>query len=139
MKNGASLCIKCGHDTVMIRDSRVNERNWRLRRRECMACKHRWSTYEVPVEVMSSVEDVLDILHTLGIHVQIIERLLEKARHAGIVGEGNDIRAYHHYHGYKDQDTDQRRHGEVTTSWRGEKLYYVAAEMRHVCINGCSS
>jgi hypothetical protein len=55
-----------------------------------MACKHKWSTYEVPVEVMASVEEVLDILHTLGIHVQIIERLLEKARHAGIVGEGND-------------------------------------------------
>ena len=89
MKNGSSLCIACGHDTVMIRDSRVNSRNWRLRRRECMECKHRWSTYEVPVEVMSSVEEVLDILHTLGIHVQIIERLLEKARHAGIVGEGD--------------------------------------------------
>jgi hypothetical protein len=111
MKNGASLCIVCGHDTVMIRDSRVNSRNWRWRRRECMACKHKWSTYEVPVEVMSSVEEVLDILHTLGIHVQIIERLLEKARHAGIVGEGDA----------KGRDTEQRggnRHNETGSADR---------------------
>ena len=40
-------CIYCGNDESKVIDSRLsNETNSIRRRRECLACKKRWTTYE---------------------------------------------------------------------------------------------
>ena len=55
---GLSRCLKCdGVATVF--NSRVDKNGWRWRRRECTLCEHRWTTYEVPAELL----DALRTLH----------------------------------------------------------------------------
>jgi hypothetical protein len=44
-------CIGCGKKTQVI-DSRITAGNRVIRRRQCMACQHRFSTYEQPFETM---------------------------------------------------------------------------------------
>lgn len=45
----AEICDKCGGDSKVI-DTRFYEVfNKRLRRRECLICKNRWSTYEIAI------------------------------------------------------------------------------------------
>jgi hypothetical protein len=45
--NGVDACPECQHAWTRCVDSRA-EAYGRRRRRECVACKHRWSTIEVP-------------------------------------------------------------------------------------------
>lgn len=39
-------CEKCGDDTIVI-DSRIGITKIRRRRRECLACEHRFTTFEL--------------------------------------------------------------------------------------------
>lgn len=40
-------CIKCRNEETRVVNSRIpNSKDWITRRRECMRCKHRFTTYE---------------------------------------------------------------------------------------------
>jgi transcriptional regulator NrdR family protein len=48
-----SACTSCGGWNSKVKESRKDTRfgyKWRLR--DCSGCGHRWSTYEVPVELL---------------------------------------------------------------------------------------
>ena len=48
-------CPKCGDDTAGVINSRQSLRGpYRVRRKRCCACGHRWSTAEVPLELVQS-------------------------------------------------------------------------------------
>ena len=53
----AMSCPACGKGGALTIDSRGGPASVR-RRRQCPACKHRWTTYEVPAEAY------LDLLRT---------------------------------------------------------------------------
>lgn len=47
------LCPVCGAAETCTADSRpVNNGKWRRRRKKCNACNHRWTTFEVPRELI---------------------------------------------------------------------------------------
>jgi transcriptional repressor NrdR len=42
------ICPNCESQDIVVKDSRDHkEYNWIKRRRECLACDHRWNTYEI--------------------------------------------------------------------------------------------
>jgi len=41
------MCAECGA-TSHVLETRMDERNWVWRRRECLSCNYRWKTYEIP-------------------------------------------------------------------------------------------
>jgi len=51
------LCAKC-HGESRVVDSRPSNTNTR-RRRECLTCKHRWSTMEISSELAQTFQDRL--------------------------------------------------------------------------------
>jgi len=60
-----TLCVECGQPGVQTIDSRVTSNNWRLRRRRCSSCQHKWSTYEIEVEVLDGIIAFLDIIQDM--------------------------------------------------------------------------
>jgi transcriptional regulator NrdR family protein len=49
-----STCPSCGGWKSQVKESRRDTRfGWKWRLRDCSECQHRWSTYEVPVDVLS--------------------------------------------------------------------------------------
>jgi transcriptional regulator NrdR family protein len=53
------MCPKCGEDEVSVIDSRAAilfEKSSIRRRRKCNKCGHRWSTYELPEELIDYVK-----------------------------------------------------------------------------------
>jgi transcriptional regulator NrdR family protein len=44
-----SLCPECLEDSKVL-ETRIDYRNWRVRRRVCVACGHRYWTYEIPLD-----------------------------------------------------------------------------------------
>ena len=49
-----SACPECGSWGSKVREARKDTRfGWKWRLRDCYDCEHRWSTYEVPAELLS--------------------------------------------------------------------------------------
>lgn len=49
-----SACTNCGSWKSTVKESRRDTRfNYKWRLRECLDCNQRWSTYEVPVDLLS--------------------------------------------------------------------------------------
>ena len=64
----------CGSSNAAIIDSRyMDNTGWRRRRRECPGCRYRWSTIEVPLELLSELRVTMANLKT-------IERLATEGR-----------------------------------------------------------
>jgi len=57
MPDAGYPCPKCGTIT-QVADTRRAESNWLRRRRRCIACNNRFSTIEIPTEVLDSYADV---------------------------------------------------------------------------------
>lgn len=53
--NRHSGCVKCASTHIICIDSR-HDSMWRMRRRRCLECNHRWNTYEVPAELVEGME-----------------------------------------------------------------------------------
>jgi len=87
---GQSLCVHCGNATVATIDSRVMASNWRMRRKRCTSCEHRWTTYEVPAEMLDNFKYILETMRLMGNHVHAIGLLLEQTRHLSMIQEGKD-------------------------------------------------
>lgn len=51
-------CPKCDSFDIRTADSR-HDGPWRMRRKHCWTCNHRWTTYEVPVELLDGMEECL--------------------------------------------------------------------------------
>lgn len=51
-------CLSCGSSNVITIDSR-HEHVWRMRRRHCATCLYRWTTYEVPADLVEGMEEFL--------------------------------------------------------------------------------
>lgn len=67
-------CPSCGSADAATIDSRyLEDTGWRRRRRECHACRHRWSTVELPAELVG------DLRHVFA-HLKTIERLTAESR-----------------------------------------------------------
>ncbi len=61
------LCPVCASDNVTVKDSRGNGQGIR-RRRECLSCHSRWTTFEItgsPHKIMRAVQNTIAILATL--------------------------------------------------------------------------
>lgn len=56
-------CPHCGKGPVNTVDSR-HDTEWRWRRRVCQHCTVRWSTYEVPAELIGNLAKAVHILTT---------------------------------------------------------------------------
>jgi transcriptional regulator NrdR family protein len=56
------LCLKCGHDTVTVQDSRIVN-NKRRRRRVCRTCKYRWFTIEIPEKTLDQHQALLQSIN----------------------------------------------------------------------------
>lgn len=48
-------CPKCGEGKSRVIDSRNGRNNWQRRTRTCAKCHARWTTMEVPVEVLAAL------------------------------------------------------------------------------------
>ena len=48
----SALCPRCNHHSKVV-GSRPDKDGVIRRRRECLACRHKWSTYEVTDEVFT--------------------------------------------------------------------------------------
>ena len=49
-------CPKCGEDNSAVTDSRASARYPGIRRRrQCLSCHHRWSTYEIKAETLKKI------------------------------------------------------------------------------------
>ena len=59
-KNAPNIeCSHCGHRMTLVRDSRAAIRfdvHVVRRRRECLKCGGRWTTYEIPGAVIDTLE-----------------------------------------------------------------------------------
>ncbi len=78
---GLSRCLKCdGVSTVF--NSRVDKNGWRWRRRACLVCHHKWTTYEVPAEL---IEDIRAFLHSAQAAKQHVDALNERLHSLTIV------------------------------------------------------
>lgn len=52
-------CPNCNSTNIFTSNSRKSEeRNSVYRRRECSDCEHRWTTYEVSAELLSTYENL---------------------------------------------------------------------------------
>jgi hypothetical protein len=71
-------CPQCHDNGTRVSDSRpyLHNHAWRRRRRYCRKCGHRWSTIEVPIEL---VEDGL-IGMTQGAGIRTLVREVELAQ-----------------------------------------------------------
>lgn len=84
-----NICIKCGANTVRTADSRIyGSRPWRTRRKHCDTCFHRWTTVEVPTELLHNVEHIMQTLHVMTQNVSEIQLMLEDMRHLAMMEEG---------------------------------------------------
>ena len=70
------LCAKC-HGESRVVDSRVSNANTR-RRRECLTCKHRWSTLELSFELAETLQDRLTNLRATLSDVKRMIHVMEK-------------------------------------------------------------
>ena len=62
MPSTTALCPSCGHNKVATIDSRKDKGEWRRRRKRCEACKHRWSTLEVPEDDLAELLQCREML-----------------------------------------------------------------------------
>ncbi|MDD5353464.1 MAG: hypothetical protein PHS93_09910, partial [Candidatus Omnitrophica bacterium] len=56
---GYSVCPKCNRNKVIVSDSRPSLQlgfHSIRRRRHCLACEHTYSTYEIPAELLDTIE-----------------------------------------------------------------------------------
>lgn len=61
-------CLECGHPNSTVRDSRPRDRAIR-RRRVCLKCGHRWTTWEIPADAASlldEIERIPEMLRTIA-------------------------------------------------------------------------
>lgn len=56
----AMACVKCGETTVAVLDSRMTGNDMK-RRRGCLTCDHRWTTYEISADRLRVLESRNDI------------------------------------------------------------------------------
>lgn len=67
-------CPECGSANAAIIDTRyIEETGWKRRRRKCHACQHRWSTVELPAELVGELE-------TVYVQLKRIEQLAAESR-----------------------------------------------------------
>lgn len=68
-------CLQCNKGPVGTLDSR-HDGQWRYRRKRCEACGYRWSTYEVPAELLYNLVDSQAHLLTVKTALQQLEKTL---------------------------------------------------------------
>lgn len=51
-----TMCPACGGDDTKVLDTRIDHRGWRMRRRACKDCGHRYWTSEIPTDQLT-IED----------------------------------------------------------------------------------
>ena len=68
-----SICPQCGVPRARIVDTRPSPRG-RRRRRKCIVCDHRWTTLEIPEELMDAMTG-----NRSGKIIKAIRRLLSVA------------------------------------------------------------
>jgi transcriptional regulator NrdR family protein len=81
MKTGyevQSLCPFCPHGEVVVKDSRITKEGWRIRRRMCMHCAKRWTTYEVDAATLDSLHTVKRSVEAIGIHIANVGQALSR-------------------------------------------------------------
>jgi transposase-like protein len=61
-----SLCPECGHDKISTIDSRKDKGEWRRRRKRCEACRHRWSTLEIPESELANLLSCREMLQHIN-------------------------------------------------------------------------
>jgi hypothetical protein len=82
-----NICIRCGANTVRTADSRITGQ-WRTRRKCCDTCFHRWTTVEVPAELLHNVQLIMESLHSMSASVDQLQAVLEQMRHLAMMEEG---------------------------------------------------
>jgi transcriptional regulator NrdR family protein len=73
-----SLCPFCPSGEVRVADSRITNEGWRIRRRMCMRCARRWTTYEIDADTLDALRTVQESMATISVHVTKIARALSK-------------------------------------------------------------
>lgn len=68
-------CMNCGHTKVMTIDSRPTTL-WRMRRKLCPMCRHRWSTYEIPTDMLDGMIELRRHLTAAKEHINQIDQVL---------------------------------------------------------------
>lgn len=82
-----NYCIKCNANTVRTADSRITGQ-WRTRRKHCDTCSYRWTTVEVPADLLRNVDHILRALHVMTQNVSELQLMLEDLRHLAMMEEG---------------------------------------------------
>ncbi len=55
MKTATGNCPACDNYKSKVVNSRFTTNKFRLRRRECKLCRHRWTTYEIGEEAYKKI------------------------------------------------------------------------------------
>lgn len=90
-----NICISCGATTVDTIDSRMGDSGWRKRRKRCKTCKHRWTTYEIPVDQLSNLISILTKLRDATLHIAEVNRLLQSFNGFNFTVEEDDTKYIH--------------------------------------------
>ena len=72
---GLSRCLKCDSVAIVF-NSRVDANGWRWRRRACTVCHHRWTTYEVPADLITALREFLQSAQAAKVHVDALNEQL---------------------------------------------------------------
>lgn len=75
-------CPSCQSASVKVIDSRVSGSGCR-RRRECGICAHRWTTYELPTEILEAMQRGLASVDIDRLRTTLVDMLSEVSRAAG--------------------------------------------------------
>ena len=68
-------CPNCGNHHTDTIDSRPTK-PWRIRRKRCRMCSHRWSTYEVPADQLEGMVELRYLVTQAKEHITKLEQTL---------------------------------------------------------------
>ncbi len=72
-----TMCPKCGSTLTRCADSRIHiGTGGRRRRYFCDACKHRWTTLELPIELLENLHMVQPMISEVTDHLVRLRELL---------------------------------------------------------------
>ncbi len=58
-------CPSCEHQFSGVTDSRGTSGGWQRRRRVCLSCGHRWTTMEVPTELVTVFPKMIERMRAM--------------------------------------------------------------------------
>lgn len=91
--NRHTKCPICGMNDVITVDSR-HEHEWRMRRKKCFACKHRWTTYEIPADTLGNLMECRKLLDTMREAVTKMGAMLDNSKLMDEISNGEHLRYY---------------------------------------------